>query len=355
MSADTRDPVDRRNNYDVLRLVAALLVLYSHAFALTGHPEPSVPFTDDTLGFDAVLIFFSLSGMLVTASWRREPRLLPFAWKRALRIVPGLLVCNVLAAYLLGPLLTDLSGRAYLLSQGPLRFVVGNTLMRSVILLPEVFTRNTQMTVNGSIITLPVEVKAYVLLAVVGIIVAAGSWRHRAVLLPVLALAVAGAFLTGLKSPRTLLVLFGVFLGGAAIELLGARVQVRAAVFVLATAGWVASYHVPFPLHLVLVGVSVPYLTYYLGHRALGRLRSTTRFGDFSYGIYIYAFPVEQALISWWGTAVPPLSVVAASLPITYLLGAGSWLLVEKRCLALKNRRPWLLTRARTAAHTAQA
>jgi len=354
MSADTLEPVDRRNNYDVLRLIAAMLVLYSHAFALTGHPEPAVPFTNDTLGFDAVLIFFSLSGMLVTASWRREPRLLPFAWKRALRIIPGLLVCNVLAAYLLGPLLSDLSGRTYLLSQGPLRFVVGNTLMRSVILLPEVFTRNAQMTVNGSIITLPVEVKAYVLLAVVGLIVAAGSWGRRAVLLPVLALAVAGAFLTGLKSPGTLMVLFGVFLGGAVIELLGSRVQVRAAGFTLAVAGWVASYRVPFPLHVVLVAVCVPYLTYYLGHRVLRRLRPATRFGDFSYGIYIYAFPVEQALISWWGIAVPPLRVVAVSLPITYLLGAGSWLLVEKRCLALKNRRPWLLARDRTAADGAR-
>ena len=85
------------NNYDVLRLLAAGLVLVSHAFALLGRAEPAVPLTHDTLGFDGVLIFFAMSGILVATSWSRDPRPFAFATKRALRILPGLFVsCLVL-------------------------------------------------------------------------------------------------------------------------------------------------------------------------------------------------------------------------------------------------------------------
>lgn len=141
--------VSRRNNFDVLRLAAATMVLVSHAWALSGYREPAFPGTHDTLGFVGVLIFFALSGVLVCQSWTVDPRPIAFAWKRALRIVPALLVSVVATAYVLGPLVTNQPIRDYLTSAQPAKYVVANTTMRVDYSLPGVFATNPSSTVNG--------------------------------------------------------------------------------------------------------------------------------------------------------------------------------------------------------------
>jgi peptidoglycan/LPS O-acetylase OafA/YrhL len=328
----------RPNSFDLLRLAAALLVLVSHSFALTGHAEPAVPGTHDTLGFDAVLVFFAISGMLVTQSWMRMPSVLDFAWRRALRILPGLLICNVATAYVLGPVLTNWSVLDYLTSSRPLRYVVGNTLMKSVILLPGMFTTNPSPTVNGSLNTLPVEVKAYVLVALIGLLVAAGShWRRLG--LGLLTVAFGWFSLnSGVKDKHTLFVLFAVFAGGAAVALGERWIRWHWWLFVVAGAVWIVSYHVPFAVHVGLCAVAVPYLVIFIGRLNPGRLSVVTRFGDFSYGIYVYAFPVQQVIIHELGRSATPARVIWMSAPLTYALGAVSWLLVERRALRLKGR-----------------
>jgi peptidoglycan/LPS O-acetylase OafA/YrhL len=95
------EAASRANNFDALRLFAALLVLVSHAFALAGSTEPSVG--GFSLGGVGLYIFFAISGYLVTQSWTREPRLAPFFTKRALRILPALLAVSLLTAYSSAP------------------------------------------------------------------------------------------------------------------------------------------------------------------------------------------------------------------------------------------------------------
>src|SRR5437016_479250 len=320
------------NNYDVLRLFAAVLVLVSHAFALLGRAEPAVPLTHDTLGFDGVLIFFAMSGILVTTSWTSDPRPLAFAAKRALRILPGLFVSCLVTAYVLGVLFTDLGIRTYLFSLGPVKYVVTNTLMWTNYSLPGVFSHNPSPTVNGSLGTLPIEVKAYVLLCAVGLLIAAKSWRARSALFVAVAVAVAVSYSTGVKAVATVTILFAVFAGGALANRLQDRIGLTAPGFLAALVAWVASYHVPYPVHVGILAVSVPYLILFLGHRGLAWARRLAAGGDVSYGLYIYAFPVEQALVALhphlgWGALV--LSSVAA----TYLLAFASWRLVERPSL----------------------
>ncbi len=103
-------PAVRFDSFDLLRAVGALAVLVSHSFALTGRPEPGVPGAD-TLGGLGVAIFFSISGYLIALSWRRDPRPGAFLVKRSLRIFPALGVAVVLAAFLLGPVVTQLSAK----------------------------------------------------------------------------------------------------------------------------------------------------------------------------------------------------------------------------------------------------
>src|SRR5438105_7646865 len=323
------------NNYDVLRLFAAVLVLVSHAFALLGRAEPAVPLTHDTLGFDGVLIFFAMSGILVATSWSRDPRPFAFATKRALRILPGLFVSCLVTAYVLGVLFTHLGIRTYFFSLGPVRYVVANTLMLTNYSLPGVFTHNPSSTVNGSLGTLPIEVKAYLLLCAIGLLIAAKNWRARSALFVAVAVTVAVSYSTGVKSVETVTILFAVFAGGALASRLQDRIKLNAPAFLAALVAWAASYHVPFPLHVAILALSVPYLIFFLGRRGLAWARRLAAGGDVSYGLYIYAFPVEQALVALhphlgWS------ALVLSSLAVTYLLALASWRLVERPSLRLK-------------------
>lgn len=326
----------RHNNYDVLRLVAAVLVIVSHAFALSGRAEPAVPFTHDTLGFDGVLIFFAISGILITRSWQTDPRFLAFAWKRALRILPGLFVACVVTAYVIVPLFSSWSLPDYLRSLRPVRYVLMNTFMLIDHDLPGVFPTNPLSTPNGSLGTLPVEVKAYVVLALIGTAVATQRrvWAVVSALLAV-AVMVASPFF-GIATPHKVVHLFGVFVGASVISLLGRRVRLHPTGLFGAIAGWIASYHVPFALMVGLQAACVPYAVGYLGRHGLGRLRFLTRPGDVSYGLYIYAFPVQQSIVALLAPTRSPGLVIALSLPVTYALAYASWRLVERPALGWK-------------------
>lgn len=95
------------NSFDLLRLVAATAVLFSHQFQVLGRPEPKI-FGQVTLGVFSVFIFFALSGRLITQSWERNPQVKYFLLKRCLRIFPALVVVITLTIFVLGPAFTTL-------------------------------------------------------------------------------------------------------------------------------------------------------------------------------------------------------------------------------------------------------
>ncbi|ELW9531216.1 acyltransferase [Burkholderia cenocepacia] len=171
--------MQHKNNFDFLRLLAAFAVLYSHQHALVGLPEPTLGLPD-SLGAFGVSIFFSISGYLIAQSWERDPNLLRFATKRVLRIWPALLVVTVLAAFVLGPIVSDLPVATYF--QDPLVWkYLDNLRLRMTFQLPGVFTTNPfPNSVNGSTWTIPVEVRWYVYLSIAG---ALGLLRKRLVVL----------------------------------------------------------------------------------------------------------------------------------------------------------------------------
>jgi len=112
------DPDRRRNNFDALRLIAALSVVFSHSFLVAEGSEANEPFVRLTgnqciLGLVGVFVFFIISGYLVTESWCRSPMPGRFALRRALRIYPGLVVNVALCAFVMGPLITSLPWPAY--------------------------------------------------------------------------------------------------------------------------------------------------------------------------------------------------------------------------------------------------
>ncbi len=181
------DP-SRPNNFDLLRFVAATLVLVDHSSALTGRPGHSGPFAYETLGGFAVAVFFIISGFLVAASWERAPRPGAFALKRALRIVPAYAAVVAFAALVLGPLMTELAPGAYFRSPVTWAYFRNLGFVELHYSLPGVFTHNPfPNAVNGSIWTLPIEVSMYIALAALGCM---GLMTRPAVSVLVAALAV---------------------------------------------------------------------------------------------------------------------------------------------------------------------
>ena len=170
-AARLEDRLQRRgNNFDVLRLVAASLVLFSHSYALTGNAEPFAEVSGWTFGEVGVVMFFAMSGFLIAKSWGDLPQLVPFTVKRALRILPALVVAVSVTVFVIGPLFTTLPLGSYFSDPVTWLYLVRASLLITFFgTLPGVFEDNPYPdAVNGSLWTLPVEACCYALAAALG-------------------------------------------------------------------------------------------------------------------------------------------------------------------------------------------
>ena len=330
--------------FDAMRIAAALCVIISHSFALVGQPElvvlplPGLPWT---LGHFGVIIFFVTSGFLVTMSWQREPAAGRFALRRALRIWPAFLAVIVLAALVIGPLVTSLGTGAYLTDADVWGYILHNTVMSPITLnLPGVFTTHPISAVNGSIWTLPYEVLCYVGLVVLGVC--------RLVRLAPLVLVFAALMvvyrigvhertidLTGSVTGvhAIFLVAFGVwFLAGMILAHLRHLVVGRHAVGAVALALTVVA-HVTGESVLMVPALAVTVI--YVGTLPVARAGAVRRWGDPSYGMYVWAWPVQQLVVAARTPPVGPWVVVGLSTVGAVAAGYASWHLVEARALRL--------------------
>ncbi|RKH35271.1 acyltransferase [Corallococcus praedator] len=331
----------RRNNLDFIRFVAAVGVIFSHAFPLgqgAGTPEPFEALTHGqmTLGRLCVAVFLLISGVLITQSYERSPSMARYLWARALRIFPGLACVLLATVFLLGPALTELPLAGYFQSPETYLYLLRNlALYQPQWNLPGVFHGNAYPdAVNGSLWTLLYEVGFYLLVAGLGVV----GLLRRQVALVAWAVAALVPFVPRV-GPRLNLwpELYLYFGGGLLLYLFRERLRMSpwlalGCVGVLvATARWGGLKYA--------VGSCGTYLVLYLAFLP-SRLSSFARHGDFSYGVYVYAFPVQQTVtwlmggsVAWWVNAT-------LSLPVVVLLAALSWHLVEKRALRLKNSPP---------------
>jgi peptidoglycan/LPS O-acetylase OafA/YrhL len=345
----------KNNNLTALRWFAALMVLYSHAFVFLGQKHPHflgmVP-----VGPLGVWIFFSISGYLIMQSWTHDPHLLRFLAKRALRIFPALVVCIVLSMFVLGPVLTTLDLSTYL--RHPMTWdYLDNIFLYITYQLPGVFAANTHPNaVNGSIWSLPVEFFMYLVIAIVGVLKAPRwVWLILGVIVVLLAqiwaIPPGKTFIIYRTDVRQVLFCGSFFMVGAAFYL--CRFE---RFFNLSTVGaltllWLCLSAVP-DLFLLSGWLILPFITLGFG-LSQGLWLSRLSRHDYSYGIYIYAFPVQQSLVHFYPQQTIAEHLVSATL-ITVGLAALSWHLVEKRALKFKpySRAPKLPLTSVTADQT---
>ena len=159
----------RRNNaFDLLRLFAALAVLYSHSFPLYGLEEPTI--LGKTVGTLAVAIFFAASGYLVTNSWNADKNINRFLQRRALRIFPGLAVAVIFTTFFAGAIDTNVTLSQYLTDTRTYAYLLNNLfLFASIPAPPGAFAGLPLEGANGSLWTLRYEVLMYLLLLALGV------------------------------------------------------------------------------------------------------------------------------------------------------------------------------------------
>lgn len=347
----------RTNNFDLLRLIAATTVLFSHCFPLAGQTgkEPFVAFTDlDSGGGFAVTAFFAISGYLITGSCLNSRSVTDYLLKRILRVIPGLAVCVAVTVFVLGFIFSDLPVWEYLRNPATTAYW-HNIWLYTHYSLPGVFERNAYPNaVNGALWTLPVEVLMYLIVLLLGMVRALHAramvvflgmcWWANFQGVPAFALQYAdwAGVLPVAASAKLLCVFFGGSLlclhdrqGLARTDL--AILAVFALLAVRGTNALLAAYVMLSPL----IVLAFSFLSW-------GPISKLCRNGDISYGVYIYAFPVQQSVVSLLDNAVSPFVLFCYSVPVTYLLAALSWRFVERPALALRDH-PMLLRLERFA------
>lgn len=327
----------RENSFDTIRLIAAVLVILSHAFPLTGTAEPLETLSGGqaSIGHLAVSIFFLISGYLIPASLDRGT-LSRFASKRAFRILPGLTAAVLLCAFVLGPLATSLAMGEYLADPLTWKFL-GNIVFLPVgYSLPGVFTDHPLTAVNGSLWSLKFEVACYV---AVPVLFAFGSTRIAAVAVAWLASFVLSAAIPedaggALYYIGTLSGLFRFFGGGMLVYLLSGHIVMRKDWAIMGLAACVLAVFTP--VFVPVVATAGAYAVIYFAHNAPYVFRMATARGDISYGVYVYAFPIQQSLVplslglTIGGTGTAWLTNVFIALPLTLVAGVLSWVAIER-------------------------
>jgi peptidoglycan/LPS O-acetylase OafA/YrhL len=350
---------ERENNFDFLRIFAAFLVVLSHSFPLSGSSyEPFAAITGGKWDFGrlGVVIFFVISGYLITKSWIEHPQIERFLWNRVLRLLPGLTVVILLSVFILGPLVSTFSITAYFAHANELIAYLENiTLINISFQLPGVFTTNPYPGINGSIWTLPVEFTMYIVILLLGVI---GLKKHKwflatltgiCILLYVYtmpighSLAPIAGLINSIDIGKLLMPIMQnakltiMFLIGALYYVYKDKIIYDWRAFLTLTIIWgISSRTAYFDLASI---VCVPYMILYLAQLSTKHIKNIAKHGDISYGVYIYAFPVQETIIHYF-KGITPIELFIFTTPIVIILGFISWKLVESRALSLKKQSP---------------
>ncbi|HAG78895.1 MAG TPA: acyltransferase [Pseudomonas sp.] len=338
------EPTERRkdNNFDFLRFLAALLVVTSHSFWLYGDPYPEMAMLGGTaIGTIAVYMFFIISGYLISASWLHSRSATDFVTKRLIRIFPALIVATLLTILLIGPLATELPLAEYF-STGRTWQYLSNLLLWIQFDLPGVFASNPfPSTINGSIWTLPFVMAMDLSLIALGL---TGQFNRTVILMGFTTLTTVHLILLpqlGVLSQSVLnLFCLGMFFyAGVALYLYRQHVPLTWKIALPLLALMVSSANTA--LWPLMLGVGLPYLVIFAAHLDIPRLTRFGKYGDFSFGIYIFSFPLQQLMMLWIGPDQLSLGAfVALSYAASLVIGVISWHLIEKPALRLKRYLP---------------
>ncbi len=358
-------PLKHQNSFTLIRLILALMVVFGHTYALGGFgAEPLERWTSGRLSGRelAVYCFFVLSGYLLCHSLAIHDSLSRFAIRRACRILPGFWTCLAVMVFIVTPVYfwifyPDSLSYLEIITYGhknALRFAaINGSFWGQQGAIVGLFPKNPVWNyANGSLWSIRWEAYCYIVL---GIAAFGKAQKHRGFLSCLFALQY-GAYLcvaypelakhAGVLSPiaqfftwesywATIEGALLCFTAGVALQTFsrGARLW-NPWVFTVTSIFFGVS--IPSQLVLVVWPLTVPYLLISLGQRL--PFSGFERYGDFSYGVYLYSFLIQQCLIAFGVHKLGFLSLLVLSVILSLIAGAISWFLIERPAIAWGSR-----------------
>lgn len=349
---ETIDCLDqRRNSFTFLRLTFAVLVLLSHSYSLGGFGKDllySFSNGQSSLGSVAVDGFFIISGFMVTYSYLNTTSIWRYLWHRILRVFPGYWVCLLVTALIIGAIIhyCQHGNYGYFRSypNNPLTYIKANLWLtieqRSIgdLLAANPYPNDF----NGSLWVLRHLALCYLILAAFGLL--GLLKKHKAILVGLfLCLWAANIFEqyvinTGLillpkyisfKVPQLLVY----FLAGSVFVLQKKRIPFHYSLALAAAGLTLLSWRYGF--YNIMCPVLVPYIVIWLAIKL--PFKGFDKLGDYSYGIYVYAFPIQQMLCVVGLHNYGKFVYFSVSLLLAMVSAVGSWWLIEKPCLGMKS------------------
>ncbi|MGY6276096.1 acyltransferase family protein [Methylomonas sp. MgM2] len=347
----------KSNSFNFLRLVLAVSVLIGHSFELGGFGfDPVFYFSQSiySIGALAVDCFFAISGLLITMSYKKINSVIIFLWHRFLRIFPGYWLCIVLSSILLHWYFLDKFDLSYAKQNilGPtlsafqsmvgflLPLILGWTpdlgnLSQKIPLfeqgyIPGIFGNES---VNGSLWSLYHEFRLYCLIALLGATGLLKKWV-------ILSIAIFSWILyfyciykdpswNGLAGASTYRTTAHFFMG--AIFYFTRNTLGHAWAFVAVVLALITLRLGIYPL---ISPLTTAYCVFYLA--AVVPFYNFGSSNDFSYGVYVYAFPIQKTLTAISLNQFGVFYYFLMSLFLTFIFASISWFLIEKKAIRLK-------------------
>ncbi|MBB1488300.1 acyltransferase family protein [Oceanospirillum sediminis] len=349
--SDFADATD--NNFNLIRLICAWFVIVSHSYPLALGAENDTGdllarLTGLPLSHLGVSIFFIISGFLIVRSAITGSGFLSYAISRAIRIFPALIVAILLSVAVLGPAVTSLSLEEYFSHRHTLAYLANNIWLFDGMVqyqLPGVFNENPYPNVvNGSLWTLPIEIQMYIATAV-GIFSIRVLFRKNYLLIYKIVVPFLTAVLIMIcyQVPREWMIsvapvlpdtlkLAATFGIGSSLYVLREYIPLKAGILLVLA----LFYPVAGSLNLMELYITLllAYSVFWLAYIPSGAIRRFNYLGDYSYGLYIYAFPVQQLLAHY--TTLSVIEMIISTTFITLAISVISWHWLEKPAISQK-------------------
>lgn len=341
--------------FDFIRIALAFGVMAWHCVAIV---EGSTASARDSMAwpfaFSILPMFFALSGFLVTGSALRLP-LREYVLNRTFRIVPALAVDIVFCALFLGPLITSVGLSIYFSDPEFFRYFL-NIIGWIHYELPGVFENNSYPSVvNGALWTVPYEILCYIIMSALIALGLVRNWKLVIGLVLIITTTASALYLADVQPAQPLAgkflnflffskgaSLIPCFLAGSAVYLMrdflpfdgriaGVVAMGLVALSLFAPPAWFDN-----PIFIAASVLPLTYLVVWLGLVRLPKLPLFDR-GDYSYGVYLYHFPILQLMQMKLDFQSWPVLLAAGLAPVT-LFAMFSWHSIEKPVLLQRKR-----------------
>ncbi|MBN2689731.1 MAG: acyltransferase [Gammaproteobacteria bacterium] len=334
------------NNFNLLRVIFASLVIYSHSYVLSlgvGYgKDPIEQMIGLSLGALSVNAFFVVSGFLVTKSLLIRKNLFKYFLARFFRIYPGLFFAVLFSVFIVGVIFTRSSLFYYFTHKGAtLHYIWHNITLTGDLKfgLPGVFLKNPlPRSLIIPIWTLPWEIKMYISLALFGVL---GIMKKPFFMLVMTVIFTVVFFANDAFSLfhgryiHDLLQFLTFFYLGSCFYLFRDNIILGTRFFLLSIILVVFSFK--FFWFKYLFYLFSVYWVFFLAYVPSGKIiRGYNKFGDYSYGLYIYGFMIQQSIVAIY-TGVTPIKLFVLAFGVTLIIAVLSWHNIESRFLRLKN------------------